>query len=588
MTMAMTMAAYITVLLRQLRPLAINVGLAIYICHRLSDPTGASLLESLVNIFAQIHVYASQNALIPHRWAFVLPLMNVISTITQDVVAIAGISGLLRVGYFLYHFQLSDWKDLLLRTCFQWMKPFINKKLQKISNKILKEADSMLAKEPNRTIRLSLPKNGLGDEIILNELSLCANRENTKCQTGKISGTLYSGGNKHSELMCKVYEFYLWSNPLKPGVWPRVNQCEAEIVAMTARILNGAPIGCVTSGGTESILTAVRAHVELFGKQRGIACPEIICGSTAHCALNKACEVLNVRLLCIDCDDDNSYELKAAAVEKQITCNTIMIFASAPSFPHGIIDPIDDLSALAKQYDIGLHVDACLGGFILPFCQEDIVPRAFDFRLPGVTSMSADTHKYGHATKGTSVVLFKSSDLQHASYFSYSHWSGGLYITPTFAGSRPGALIACAWAALVSIGESGYQQRAQVIVEAARRIADAIKSIDGLKLMTQNPTIVVCFTSDVFNIYRLKDAMSKIGWSLNPLQQPAAVNICVTENLDVDDLLRDLRAAVDEVKASIPQQKIGGTEMIYKTIRMLPPAAVEFAMHRFTDASLAP
>ena len=265
-----------------------------------------------------------------------------------------------------------------------------------------------------------------------------------------------------------------------------------------------------------------------------------------------------------------------------------MIFASAPSFPHGIIDPIDDLSALAKQYDIGLHIDACLGGFILPFCQGDIVPRAFDFRLPGVTSMSADTHKYGHATKGTSVVLFKSSDLQHASYFSYSHWSGGLYITPTFAGSRPGALIACAWAALVSIGESCYQQRAQVIVEAARRIADAIKSIDGLKLMTQNPTIVVCFTSDVFNIYRLKDAMSKIGWSLNPLQQPAAVNICVTENLDVDDLLRDLRAAVDEVKASIPQQKIGGTEMIYKTIRMLPPAAVEFAMHRFTDASLAP
>ncbi|KAL7432635.1 hypothetical protein ACHAXM_007144 [Skeletonema potamos] len=146
---------------------------------------------------------------------------------------------------------------------------------------------------------------------------------------------------------------------------------------------------------------------------------------------------------------------------------------------------------------------------------------------------------------------------------------------------RPGALIACAWAALVSIGESGYQQRARVIVEAARRIADAIKSIDGLKLLTLKPTIVVCFTSDVFNIYRLKDAMSKMGG-------PAALNVCVTENLDVDEFFHDLRTAVGEVKASIPDQQKTGTELIYIAIRMLPPAAVEFAMHRFTDASLAP
>jgi sphinganine-1-phosphate aldolase len=581
------MATSPTVLLRQLRPLAIKVGVTIYICYRLSDPTGTSLLETLVTIFEQMHQNALQKILL-YRWAFLLPVMNAISTITQDVVAMTGVAGLLRFGYFLCHFRLSDRKDLLLLNLFHWITPFFNKRLQKIANKILTEADSMLAKEPNRIIRLSLPEKGLSDDIILNELSSCANRENTRCQTGKISGTLYSVGHKHSELMGKVYNLYQWSNPLKPGVWPRVNQCEAEIVAMTARILNGKPFGCVTSGGTESILTAVRAHVELYGKQRGITCPEIICSSTAHCSLDKACEILNVRLVRINCDSDNSYELKAATVQKHITCNTIMIFASAPSFPTGLIDPIDELSTLTKKYDLGLHVDACLGGFILPFCGGDIAPRAFDFLLPGVTSMSADTHKYGHATKGTSVVLFKSSDLQHASYFAFPRWSGGLYITPTVAGSRPGGLIACAWAALVSIGESGYQQRARVIVEAARSIADAIKSIDGLKLMTSNPTIVVCFTSDVFNIYRLKDTMSKMGWSLNPLQQPAALNICVTENLDVDEFLQDLIAAVVEVKASVSEQKKADTEMIYNTIGMLPPAAVEFAMHRFTDASLAP
>ena len=571
------------VLLRQLRPLAIKVGLVIYICHRFSDLCGRSLLASLVNTFAQLHELANLQL---HRWDILLLLINIISTVIQDVVAVAGILGLVRLGSFFYHFRLSNWKDLLLCNFFQWTRPFIDTRLEKITDKILKEADPMLGKDPNRTIRLSLPEDGLADDIILNELSSCSHRENTTCQTGKISGTLYSVGNKHSELMRKVYGFYLWSNPLKPGVWPRVNQCEAEIVAMTAKILNfcGAPIGCVTSGGTESILTAVRAHVELFGKQRGITHPEVICSSTAHCALNKACEVLGIRLVCISCDE----ELKASAVRRHITWNTIMIFASAPSFPLGIIDDIDSLSALAKHYNIGLHVDACLGGFVLPFCQGDFTPRAFDFRLPGVTSMSSDTHKYGHATKGTSVVLFKSSELQWASYFAYSQWSGGLYITPTLAGSRPGALIVCAWVALVSIGESGYQQRARVIVEAARRIADAINSIDGLKLITSNPTVVVSFTSSVFDIYRLKDTMSTMGWSLNPLQQPAALNICITENLDVDDFLQDLRSAVCIVKASTPAQKIGGTEMIYNTIKMLPPVAVEFAMHSFTDASLRP
>ena len=183
------MATSPTVLLRQLRPLAIKVGVTIYICYRLSDPTGTSLLETLVTIFEQMHQNALQKILL-YRWAFLLPVMNAISTITQDVVAMTGVAGLLRVGYFLCHFRLSDRKDLLLRNLFHWITPFFNKRLQKIANKILTEADSMLAKEPNRIIRLSLPEKGLSDDIILNELSSCANRENTRCQTGKISGTL--------------------------------------------------------------------------------------------------------------------------------------------------------------------------------------------------------------------------------------------------------------------------------------------------------------------------------------------------------------------------------------------------------------
>ena len=249
---------------------------------------------------------------------------------------------------------------------------------------------------------------------------------------------------------------------------------------------------------------------------------------------------------------------------------------------------------MALRYDVGLHVDACLGGFVLPFCSDDdtLPTQIFDFRLKGVTSMSADTHKFGHATKGTSVVLFRTMDLQHASYFPCSTWSGGLYITPTIAGSRPGALIACAWSAMVSIGESGYRRRAKLIVKAARRIAAEIESIEGMKLMTPDPTIVVCFGSDEFNIYNLKDSLSKMGWSLNPLQSPPSINICVTENLVIvlDEFLRDLRSAVDEVKGevSMRQKKSKGTGAIYETVKILPSGPIEYAMCKFIDATLVP
>ena len=595
----MTISSVATLAVRKLRPLTINVCLALYLCHRLSHPTGSSLLEILVNVWARLDDYLSQILLIilaPYGDKYICdveaillsPLIKIISILAQDVVAIAGVAGLCRFIYCMCNFRSSELKDRCSHQIYEWIRPFVNTRIQKYSDKILIEADSMLGKDPNRTIRVSLPKDGLSNDIILRELTACADKENARCQSGKVSGTLYSVGREHSELMTKVYSLYQWSTPLKPGIWPRINQCEAEVVSMTANLLRGRPIGCVTSGGTESILLAVRAHLIYYGKRRGISCPEIICADSAHCSLNKACNLLNIRLRCIDCDDRHLYELTANRVRSYITCNTIMIFASAPSFPQGTIDPIDDLSALAMQYDIGLHVDACLGGFILPFCDGDIAPRIFDFRLSGVTSMSADTHKYGHATKGTSVIIFKSLELQHASYFPYSRWSGGLYVTPTVAGSRPGALIACAWAALVSIGEAGYKRRARLIVEASRRIADAIRSINGLKLMTPDPTIVVCFGSDEFNIYRLKDALSKMGWSLNPLQLPPALNICVTENIAVDELVRDLRAAVDEVKAEDSMQMVKGTATIYDAARILPSCVVENAMCRFIDASLVP
>jgi sphinganine-1-phosphate aldolase len=295
---------------------------------------------------------------------------------------------------------------------------------------------------------------------------------------------------------------------------PKLNQCESEAICMAADLLHGPSIGCMTSGGTESIILAVRAHVNYYGTRRNIEYPEIISGSSAHAALNKACEMFHIRLVVVDCSQDG-WQLQVSRVRRCITSNTVMIYASAPTYPQGVVDPISELSELAVAFDIGLHVDACLGGFILPFCSDTPV---FDFRNEGVTSMSIDTHKYGFASKGTSIVVYKTKELRHAQYFSFPHWSGGMYATPTIAGSRPGALAACAWASLIAIGKDGYETRAQRIVNAARLIAKGVDEMPGLVLMTPIPYMVVCFGSNVVDIYRVLDAMKTLGWELNSLQ----------------------------------------------------------------------
>lgn len=195
----------------------------------------------------------------------------------------------------------------------------------------------------------------------------------------------------------------------------RTNKKDVSFVLITL-------IDCLSC--PSGIMLAIRAHLNYYGKRRGIAFPELICCSTAHAAVDKACDVFGIRKVCIPCDP-NTFTLSSNQVRSRITSNTILIYASAPCYPQGVIDPIEQLGQLALEYSFGLHVDACLGGFILPFCKPlgYEIPK-FDFECPGVTSMSVDTHKYGYASKGTSVVLYRTKELRHGQYFSYSKWSG--------------------------------------------------------------------------------------------------------------------------------------------------------------------
>jgi glutamate/tyrosine decarboxylase-like PLP-dependent enzyme len=343
--------------------------------------------------------------------------------------------------------------------------------------------------------------------------------------------------------------------------------------------------GTVTSGGTEGILLAMKTYRDRAREEKGIRKPEMIVPSTAHAAFEKAAQYFNIRMIRIPVD--KQFRADVEATRKAVTRNTIVIVGSAPSFPHGIVDPIPELSELARKKGIGFHTDACLGGFILPWLEKlgyDI--PTFDFRLPGVTSVSADTHKYGYAAKGTSVVLYRDVDLRHYQYFKTTEWPGGLYFSPTFAGSRPGALSAACWAAMVSLGEKGYLEAAHKIIVTAEKIKKGIAKIHELRIMG-DPLWVIAFGSEELDIYRVMEFMTTRGWSLNGLHRPSCVHICVTLRHArpgvAERFVKDLKAAVQHVKKN-PGEK-GGMAPVYGMAATFPDrTAVSDMLDAYLDA----
>ena len=274
------------------------------------------------------------------------------------------------------------------------------------------------------------------------------------------------------------------------------------------------------------------------------------------------------------------------AMKRAITRRTVVLVGSAPGYPHGVIDPISELSELALTRGVGLHVDACLGGFVLPFARKlGYTATDFDFSLRGVSSMSADTHKYGYAAKGTSVVLYRGAELRRFQYFVSTDWPGGLYFSPTLAGSRSGALVAATWAAMVSIGERGYLDATRRLLDTAKVIRQGIERIPELHVLG-DPLWVIAFGSDSLDIYRVLDAMAARGWSLNGLQRPPSVHFCTTlrhtEPGIAERFIADLRAAVEDVKKNPADGR--GLAPVYGLAGSFPVrGAVAELLRRFVD-----
>ncbi len=487
----------------------------------------------------------------------------------------------------------------ILNWAFQHIKgfPAVRKALEKEFATVMQDIERSVKPYRGRFATYTrIPEQRRQREDILREMTELNSIEERRWQDGFASGAVYHGDSAHIDFLNRVYALNSQSNPLHSDLWPSSSKYESEVVAMTAGMLGsgrsdpgadsqGEICGVVSSGGTESILLAMKTYRDRAKDQQGITRPEMIVPATAHAAFDKAAEYFNIKIQHIPVDGD--FRADVAATRKAISRNTVVLVGSAPSFPHGVIDPIAELSELARQRGIGFHTDACLGGFVLPWAERlgyDIPP--FDFRLPGVTSISADTHKYGYAAKGTSVILYRGTGLRRYQYFKTTDWPGGLYFSPTFAGSRPGALSAACWAAMLAVGADGYLDATQKILDTAAKIKAGIRQIAELRIFG-DPLWVIAFGSDSLDIYRVMDYMTARKWSLNGLHKPSCLHICVTLRHTrpgvAERFIQDLKAAVIHVRQNPGAQ--GGMAPVYGLAATLPVRSVVGDMlEKYIDA----
>ncbi|CAO2829768.1 unnamed protein product [Amaranthus hypochondriacus] len=507
-----------------------------------------------------------------------IPIFSLcIARLIQSVIVVVQENGLKSslIAFFMYIIKLVP-----------GVRSYLDAEKQKVVDKL--QSGNKSKREGWRT---QLPAAGLGYRVL--ELMEEEKRKDVAWQ-GKCSGTVYIGGTEsegHFSLINEACSMFAHTNPLHLDVFQSVVHYEAEVVAMTAALLgkkaSGDQIcGNMTSGGTESILLAVKSSRDYMRTKKGIQNPEMIIPVSAHSAYDKAAQYFKIKLRRVPVNDEFQADVKA--IRRCINKNTILIVGSGPGFPHGIIDPIKELGQLAMRFGVCLHVDLCLGGFVLPFARKLGYPiPPFDFSVEGVTSISADVHKYGLAPKGTSIVLYRNHEIRKHQFVAVTEWSGGLYVSPTIAGSRPGGLIAGAWAAMMSLGEEGYLENTRRIMEASKKIQEGIKGFPELFIVGKPDMTIVAFASDKLDIFEVNDIMSSKGWHLNALQRPNSLHICVTlQHVPVvDDFLRDLQESVKTVKEN-PGPISGGLAPIYGAAGRMPDRVmVQELLVNFMDSS---
>ncbi len=400
--------------------------------------------------------------------------------------------------------------------------------------------------------RKAFPQTGTPRETLLQQM---ADRKanDYRWRDGRTFAYVYYAGDEILETVKAAYNLYFSENALNPSAFPSLREMEVELVQQLADLFHAPPgsSGNLTSGGTESILLAVKTARAWAQKRRpDLQRGEVILPASAHPAFHKACYYFGLKAVVVPTRPD--FRADPAAMAAAITPRTVLLDATAPSYPQGVIDPIAEIGQLAQSHELLFHVDSCIGGFILPFMEEagHSIP-AFDFAVEGVTSLSADIHKYGYAAKGASVLLYRRAELRKAQFYVYSHWPGGIYASPGIAGTRPGGAIAAAWAAVQYLGREGYVRLCRDTMGAVQRFADNIRSIPELQILGEPQATILAIASDRLDIYEVGDELGLLGWPCDRQQMPPSLHLSITPAHGplADDFLRDLRRAVSKAKA---------------------------------------
>lgn len=408
--------------------------------------------------------------------------------------------------------------------------------------------------------QIGLPRHGRSREELLQEMRALRSAD-VNWQGGRVFSLVFPAGEEALQLLKDAYTLYFSENALNPTAFPSLRRMETDVIAMSATLLGsqGQVVGNMTSGGTESILMAVKTARDWARAERpDITAPEMVLPLSAHPAFDKAGHYFGVRAVHTPLTPD--FQADVSAVRQAITPNTILLVGSAPSYPQGVVDPIPELAALAQEHGLLCHVDACVGGFMLPFVRRLGYPvPEFDFAVPGVTSLSADLHKYGYAAKGASLILYRDAALRRHQLFAYTDWPGGIYASPTMGGTRPGGAIAAAWAIMNYLGEEGYLKLAGEVMAATRQIQDGVAAIAGIEVLGRPVMSVMALGSSKVNIYEVGDEMGLRGWHLDRQQFPPSLHLTVNPAhvRQTDAFLHDLQAAVRAARRMTPRRLAG-------------------------------
>lgn len=401
-----------------------------------------------------------------------------------------------------------------------------------------------------------MPERGRPAAELLDELG-ARRGEDVRGGAGALAYAYDAGLPDLAELAARAHASMLSVNGLDPTAFPSIIGLENDVVAAVSALLGGGPehAGIFTSGGTESIMLAVKAARD---SRPEVERPKLVKPSTGHPAFAKAGHYLGVEVENVPVDPE-SFRADPEAMAAAIDERTVLAVASAVSYPHGVLDPVGAIAAAAAERGALCHVDACVGGFLLPFqarMGEQLEP--FDLSVPGVTSISADLHKYGYAPKNASTVVFRDAELRRAAYFASADWPGYTVINSSVQSTKSGGPVASAWATLQHLGLGGYDELVRRSVDSARRLREGVEAIDGIRVLGDPITAMLAVAGDGADIFlvadelRERDAFTQV--QLSHGSSPANLHLSTygASPEGVDDVLARFREAVAAARAADP------------------------------------